>query len=86
MTPSKAERRLRRLLCQGGLENALAVLRLEGATPIVSIAAVRAVERIGLEEAKRIVVESQTWADHRKAHEELVDAALKAVEIPEDKA
>ena len=81
MDRAECERRYRELRGLGhDIQTALSLLRREGATIIESIAAVREVEGISLGEAKGVVADSQTWADHRRAHDRLVDAALKILD------
>ena len=62
-------------------DEVLARLRADGFSPVDSIKVTRAVMRVTLGEAKRIVHASRAWADAREGFEHLHDAAQSAARL-----
>ena len=60
-------------------ERALAQLRADGFSPVESIKVTRAVLQVSLGEAKRIVHESQAWADRRAEFEQIHEVAASSL-------
>jgi ribosomal protein L7/L12 len=72
--------RFRSLLEQGRTrDEALALLRREGVSPIGCLQAIREVERVGLEEAKRLIAKSPSWADVVEATDNAFIAELESM-------
>jgi ribosomal protein L7/L12 len=64
---------------RGDWERVLAQLRAEGFSPVESIKITRAVLRVSLGEAKRLVHMSRAWADRRADFEQLHDLAASTL-------
>lgn len=59
--------------------DALEVLRGEGASPLDCLVALHEGERLGLVEAKRFLHESPAWADYMRANDESLIAEIEAM-------
>jgi hypothetical protein len=72
--------RFRSLLERGrSRDDALAVLRQDGASPITCIRAIHEVEHVGLAEAKRRFATSPSWADIVEANDRAIASALESI-------
>ena len=62
-------------------EDALSVLRREGASPLQCIVAIHVTEGVGLVEAKELLYASPVWSDVLQMSDESVIAEAKALDL-----